>query len=157
MTSRHDAASGITLNRGPDWPLSGAPASSTAYALHNESVADLLPFRRARMNLLSPGDTALTRRVQRAHPGARALAAEQAEVQRTGYLAALTRQQNERLVSAGRLVPARITIALDLRGLEGPEVDAACGGEEPDVDMWELGLAVPAPEQVMKLAELTGF
>jgi hypothetical protein len=95
--------------------------------------------------------------VQRAQPGARALAAEQAAAQRDGYTAALTRQENERLLATGRIVPARITIALDLNELEGPEVDTACGAAEPDVDMWEMGLAVPTPQQVAKLAELTGF
>jgi hypothetical protein len=69
----------------------------------------------------------------------------------------VTRQRNEQLIRAGKVVPARITLALDFCGLEGPEVDTACGAAEPDVDMWELGLAVPAPEQVAKLAELTGF
>ena len=117
----------------------------------------MTPLRRGDPEPLPPGEAALTRRVQRAQPGARALAAEQAAAQRAGYAAALTRQENERLIRAGKVIPARITLALDLCGLEGPEVDAACGGAEPDVDMWELGLAVPAPEQVVKLAELTGF
>lgn len=77
--------------------------------------------------------------------------------QRGSYAAALARQESDRLIAARKIVPARITLALDLRGLEGPEVDAACGAAEPDVDMWELGLAVPSPEQVAKLSELTGF
>lgn len=58
---------------------------------------------------------------------------------------------------SGRVVPARITIALDRCGLQGPEVDTACGAEEPAVDMWEAGLWVPTPEQLVKLAELTGY
>jgi hypothetical protein len=115
------------------------------------------PLRRGDPGPLPPREEELTRRVQRAPPGARALAAEQAAAHRAGYAAARARQENEQLISSGKVVPARITIALDFRGLEGPEVDAACGGAEPDVDMWELGLAVPAPEQVVKLAELTGF
>ncbi len=115
------------------------------------------PLRRGDPEPLPPGEAALTRRGQGAPPGARALAAGQAVVQRAGYAAALARQENEQLIRAGKVVPARITMALDFRGLEGPEVDAACGGAEPDVDMWELGQAVPAPEQVVKLAELTGF
>ena len=117
----------------------------------------MTPFRRGDPDPLPPGEAALTRRVQRAQPGARALAAEHAAGRRAGYAAALTRQQNEQLIRAGKVVPARITIALDFCGLQGPEVDAACGGAEPDVDMWELGQAVPAPEQMVKLAQLTGF
>jgi hypothetical protein len=115
------------------------------------------PLRRKERKTLPPGEAALTRRVQQAQPGARALAAEQAAARQAGYAAAVTWQENARLIAAGRVVPARITMALDLRELEGPEVDAACGAAEPDVDMWELGLAVPAPEQVEKLAGLTGF
>lgn len=37
---------------------------------------------------------------------------------------------------AGRLVPDRITAALDMNGLEGPQVDIDCGTPEPDVDHW---------------------
>ncbi len=59
---------------------------------------------------------------------------------------------------AGRTpVPERITTALDLRMLYGPEVDRALGGEEPMVDEWESGERVPSFEQVQALAELTGF
>jgi hypothetical protein len=58
----------------------------------------------------------------------------------------------------GRLpVPARITLALDLRELYGPEVDRACGVQEPAVDQWELGVLVPTPAQIRALAKLTGF
>lgn len=53
--------------------------------------------------------------------------------------------------------PERITIALDLRELYGPEVDQALGGEEPMVDEWESGERVPAFTQIQALAELTGF
>lgn len=53
--------------------------------------------------------------------------------------------------------PTRITAALDLRGLHGPEVDHACGVEEPAVDQWETGELVPTPGQVKRLALLTGF
>jgi hypothetical protein len=88
---------------------------------------------------------------------ARALAAEQNAGPRERYGAAISRQRAERLIATGKVVPARITMALDIRDLEGPEVDIACGAAEPDVDMWELGLAVPSPEQVTLLAELTGF
>ena len=48
-------------------------------------------------------------------------------------------------------------MALDLRGLEGPEVDIACGVVEPAVDMWEAGTLVPTREQVAALAVLTDF
>lgn len=57
------------------------------------------------------------------------------------------------------IVPARITQALDARGLDGPEVDEQVGTYEGnpagDVDAWELGEAVPTREQVRLLAELT--
>ena len=53
--------------------------------------------------------------------------------------------------------PERITTALDLRALYGPEVDRALGGEEPMVDEWESGARIPDLTQVQALAELTGF
>lgn len=53
--------------------------------------------------------------------------------------------------------PKRITMALDFRSLYGPEVDEACGGREPMVDEWEAGRLAPTPEQLARLAELTGF
>ena len=53
--------------------------------------------------------------------------------------------------------PERITMALTLCDLYGPEVDRALGGEEPMVDEWEAGTLVPDLEQVQALAELTGF
>jgi len=63
--------------------------------------------------------------------------------------------------AAGRAqpVPARITAALNLRQLYGPEVDLACGAREPDVDRWEDpdDELLPTPEQVVLLAKLTGF
>ena len=123
--------------------------------------SNVTPFRprkpKPEARPLPPGEAALSRHAQRAQPGARALAAEQAAAHRGAYVGAQMRQRNERLIATGRVVPARITMALDMRGLEGPEVDVACGGAEPDVDMWELGLAVPSREQVEKLADLTGF
>jgi hypothetical protein len=118
---------------------------------------NVTPFRRREPEPPPADEAALHRRVQQAQPGARALAAGQAAARREGYLAALARQKNERLIATGKIVPARITMALDLRGLEGPEVDLMCGAAEPDVDMWELGLAVPSPEQLARLAALTGF
>lgn len=54
-------------------------------------------------------------------------------------------------------VPERITMALDRRGLDGPEVDIALGGAEPMVDEWEAGTRVPTAEQVAALADLTGM
>lgn len=53
------------------------------------------------------------------------------------------------------LNPRRITLALDLRGLHGPQVDIACRAREPEVDLWESGLAQPDWEQLLALAELT--
>jgi len=53
--------------------------------------------------------------------------------------------------------PERITTALDMRMLYGPEVDEALGGEGPMVDEWESGVRVPAFEQMQRLAVLTGF
>jgi hypothetical protein len=57
------------------------------------------------------------------------------------------------------VVPARITLALDLRGLHGPGVDQAVGTWEGnptgDVDDWEAGRATPSHAQVRQLAELT--
>lgn len=57
----------------------------------------------------------------------------------------------------GHLVPWRITTALDIRKLYGPEVDRALGVEEPTVDEWEAGETYPSWEQVLALAVLTGF
>ena len=57
----------------------------------------------------------------------------------------------------GRVVPHRITQALDLRGLYGPEVDEACGAKEPDVDLWEAGKKYPLWHQLKLLAKLTDF
>ena len=53
--------------------------------------------------------------------------------------------------------PERITMALTIQDLYGPEVDRALGGEEPMVDEWEAGTLVPTLEQVQALAELTGW
>jgi hypothetical protein len=54
----------------------------------------------------------------------------------------------------GRVVPHRITMALNLHGHQGPEVDAACGVEEPAVDMWEAGTLYPTWEQLLALAAI---
>ncbi len=53
--------------------------------------------------------------------------------------------------------PERITMALNLRDLYGPEVDQALGGEEPMVDEWESGERVPSLAEVQALAKLTDF
>lgn len=57
----------------------------------------------------------------------------------------------------GELIPARITMALDLHSLYGPEVDEACGAAEPDVDRWEAGELYPTWQQVLLLSDLTGL
>lgn len=72
------------------------------------------------------------------------------------------RRDMERLEAdyrSGRLPaqPYRITTALDLRSLEGPEVDIACLAEEPAVDDWEAGKSQPTWEQLLALARLTDF
>lgn len=54
-------------------------------------------------------------------------------------------------------VPARITLALDSIGAEGPWVDEALGGAEPMVDEWEAGERVPTRRQIELLAQLTEF
>jgi len=61
-----------------------------------------------------------------------------------------------RLWAAGELKPYLITLALDAMDLYGPEVDRACGAEEPDVDLWEAGKLYPTWEQLQLLADLTG-
>jgi hypothetical protein len=53
--------------------------------------------------------------------------------------------------------PQRITTALDMRELYGPEVDQALGGKEPMVDEWESGERIPTFAQMQALAMLTGF
>ena len=58
---------------------------------------------------------------------------------------------------AGLVVPALITMALDLRGMYGPAVDRACLAVEPDVDQWEAGERYPSWPQLRALAQLTGF
>lgn len=106
---------------------------------------------------LPPAQQALHPRARRATEGARALAAAQSSADRARYTAARARQETEKLLATGTVVPGRITIALYIRGLEGPQVDIDCGAEEPDVDEWELGIKQPTADQVRKLAELTGF
>jgi hypothetical protein len=69
----------------------------------------------------------------------------------------LAEQQRLDRLASPTPVPERITAALDIRGLYGPEVDRACGVEEPAVDLWEAGDLVPTAEQVEALARLTDF
>jgi hypothetical protein len=57
----------------------------------------------------------------------------------------------------GLVCPNRITMALDLRSLHGPEVDEACDAQEPEVDQWEAGERYPSWRQLCALADLTGF
>jgi hypothetical protein len=83
---------------------------------------------------------------------------------RTAHMIAVCKQRSEenlriarRKWAAGMVIPYRITAALDLCGLYGPEVDEACLAREPDVDMWEAGRLYPSWEQLVALARLTGF
>lgn len=61
-----------------------------------------------------------------------------------------------KLWAAGLLKPWRITLKLDSLNLYGPEVDIACGTQEPDVDLWEAGKLYPTWEQTKLLAKLVG-
>lgn len=77
--------------------------------------------------------------------------------------AAFSRERHEhedrialQLWAAGQVKPYRITMVLDGKGLYGPEVDIACGAQEPDVDLWEAGERYPTWEQVKALARLCG-
>ncbi len=65
-------------------------------------------------------------------------------------------QRNQALIETGTPTPRRITMALDLAGLFGPEADARLGVEEPTVDQWEAGQVVPTREQLQRLADLAG-
>lgn len=100
-----------------------------------------------------------------------ALAEEPGKPSRAAYEDALNRQRSRPgMPNAGKWmgalqrqkeplsptpVPKRITMALNLADLYGPEVDRACGVEEPTVDMWETGLVVPTREQIHRLAFIT--
>ena len=79
----------------------------------------------------------------------------------TGHSTRLTRQRNAATLPAyyaGKTpTPERITAALDIREMYGPEVDQALGGEEPMVDEWESGARVPTFKQMQALEMLTGF
>jgi hypothetical protein len=70
------------------------------------------------------------------------------------YIRAALEQKAYRAWASGKVVPDRITTALDGHGLYGPEVDEACGVEEPAVDEWEAGTRYPTWEQLHALAKL---
>lgn len=106
---------------------------------------------------IAPGHQFLSAQSKRAQPGARELAANQARTENERWARKHWRREEQRLLAEGTPVPARITMALDLGGHEGPEVDIACGAVEPAVDLWECGVEVPTAEQVQLLAQLTGF
>ncbi|MEI4742000.1 hypothetical protein [Rhodococcus erythropolis] len=55
----------------------------------------------------------------------------------------------------GALAPYRITRALDAAELYGPDVDIACGAQEPACGDWEAGTRYPSFEQLLALAALT--
>jgi hypothetical protein len=73
------------------------------------------------------------------------------------FRAVIEEQRSNRLLTSRAPNPRRITSALDLQMLYGPEVDRSLGGEEPMVDEWESGKRIPTPEQIEALADLTGF
>jgi hypothetical protein len=54
----------------------------------------------------------------------------------------------------GMVRPYRITMFLDANDLYGPEVDAACGVDEPTVDLWEAGKVYPTWDELQALARL---
>jgi hypothetical protein len=89
--------------------------------------------------------------VEAARRAARAVAERQARQERRAESDRVAREK----WAAGLLVPNAITLALDLHGLQGPEVDVACGAREPEVDLWEAGKLYPRWDQVLKLAALT--
>lgn len=64
------------------------------------------------------------------------------------------RTEEARLVwEFGELRPFMLSLWLDYRQVEGPEVDRHCGVEEPTVDRWENGTVYPTWEQLVALAE----
>lgn len=92
---------------------------------------------------------------------ARQLAEKQNQPRREAWSAAAIRQRDGRLIAAGKVVPARISIAMDIAGLDGHGVDLRCGtyhgNPDGDIDRWEQALKTPSPEQVRLMAEVTGF
>lgn len=57
----------------------------------------------------------------------------------------------------GRPEPSRITVALDMAGLFGPEADATLGVAEPTIDLWETGAMVPTEAQLADIAARAGI
>ncbi|MBU9944797.1 MAG: hypothetical protein KTQ12_09210 [Dermatophilaceae bacterium] len=56
--------------------------------------------------------------------------------------------------------PDRITAALDMNMMDGPEVDEALGvanAFDTVVDSWEAGDVIPTVDEVRRLATLTGY
>lgn len=82
---------------------------------------------------------------------------EKQQRERARYDREQATQEAKRRWEAGLVVPHYITVALDIQGLYGPEVDEACGAAEPDVDRWEAGELYPSWSQLCALAELTGY
>jgi hypothetical protein len=113
-------------------------------------MGEVIPFRR-RVRGLKPPQPAGGGRT------ARDVLAEQRI--RRDHAQAVARSRE--LVRAGKVVPARISMALDLAGLHGPDVDLKVGtwhgNPAGDIDRWEQAIAVPTRDQVWQLAWLTGF
>lgn len=82
------------------------------------------------------------------------LSKRRAETARTEAAIRQGREQAHAGWLAGELIPYRITMYLDARGLEGPDVDERCLAREPQVDLWEAGRLYPSWEQLLALAEL---
>ncbi len=114
------------------------------------AMGEVIPFSRRVRGLKPPRPASAGRTV-------RVVLAEQRI--RREHAQAVAR--NRELVRAGKVVPARITMALDLAGLHGPDVDLKVGtwhgNPAGDIDRWEQALAVPSRDQVWQLAWLTGF
>lgn len=89
--------------------------------------------------------------------GRRQQARDRQQQHNGNYRRVLGEQEAKRRYEAGLVVPHYITMALDVNGLYGPEVDEACGAAEPDVDRWESGDLYPSWEQLCLLAKLTGY
>ncbi len=123
---------------------------------------NVVPFRRPAAP--APPDPRVHSATRRAARPAQELAAAQNEPHQQAHRDAARRQRDEQLVATGRVVPARITLALNAQDddrVDGPQVDLDCGTWESnpagDVDGWEQGEATPTAEQVGLLATYTGF
>lgn len=75
---------------------------------------------------------------------------------KTARMVELSTATARRQWAKGLVRPYLITMWLDAKDLYGPEVDRACGVEEPTVDQWEAGHVYPTWEQLCALAELCG-